>query len=43
MYAQAFAGPVEPAIKITIPIHKDYALKLNVIPVGKFLGYAKPE
>jgi len=43
MYAQAFAGPVETAIKITIPIHKDYALKLNVIPVGKFVGYSRQD
>ncbi len=41
VYKQAFSGPIGTPIVITVPIHRDYQLKLNVIPVGRFVGYPK--
>lgn len=38
-YAKAFSGPVSGPMRLVVPIHKDYALELNLYRMGTFTGY----
>ncbi len=38
-YAGAFAGPVVGPVTISVPIHRDYTLTLNLFRMGRFTGY----
>jgi 4-amino-4-deoxy-L-arabinose transferase-like glycosyltransferase len=38
-YAGAFEGPVVGPMILSVPIHKDYALTLNLFRMGRFTGY----
>jgi 4-amino-4-deoxy-L-arabinose transferase-like glycosyltransferase len=38
-YAAAFEGPVVGPVIVSVPVHKDYALTLNLFRMGRFKGY----
>jgi len=38
-YAAGFTGPVAGPITLSVPIHKDYTLSLNLFRMGRFTGY----
>lgn len=38
-YAKAFSGPIGGPMRLVVPIHKDYALELNLFRMGRFIGY----
>lgn len=38
-FAPAFSGPVRGPVTVSVPIHKDYAIRLNLYRMGKFTGY----
>ena len=38
-YAKAFTGPISGPMRLVVPIHKDYALELNLFRMGTFIGY----
>lgn len=39
VYASAFSGPISGPMRLVVPIHKDYALELNLFRMGTFTGY----
>lgn len=38
-FAGAFSGPVRGPVSVSVPIHKDYAIRLNLYRMGRFTGY----
>lgn len=41
--APAFEGPVRGPVAVTVPIHEDYAVRLNLYRMGRFKGYPASE
>ncbi|MBN2751085.1 MAG: glycosyltransferase family 39 protein, partial [Rhodospirillaceae bacterium] len=39
-YASAFSGPISGPMVVSVPIHEDYTLTLNVFQMGRFIGYS---